>query len=257
MNSNAGVEAPQRSRKWVLGASLLLSIFLGTVGGVALKRLGAAERGGRHDRSASALEQPHAVRDPSARKCPPALTLAQVPGDLVTDSTQPGYNPRALRLAGVSGQEIFDAEPAGTQWGKDMQSLIGTQIIKDVRAVVPEASSAEFVCKSTGCSLSWSSLGEELDNRMMALVMLAAIGPTMDQGNVPNKKSVIFFYPSPDDFPVDQPKLKEYFNASQPENYARVWSERRRQRYARFNGGMKQGLSRKYDAALRGVRLPE
>jgi hypothetical protein len=241
------------TRRWVVGVSLLVSILLGTTGGVAFKRL----RAKGHDGIASQAGQGESQGNPSGKKCVAPVKLAELPEELVTDATKPGYDTQALRRSGVSAKAIFESQPDGTQWAKDMQTLVGAQFIQDVRAVVPECSDPEFVCKSAGCSLSWTPLGGDLDKRIIGLALLASLGPSMGFGNDRGRKTVYFLYPTADRFPVDAPKLKEMFDTSDPKKFAAAWNDRRRTRYAGFSQAKKpMGLPADYVALLRSGRLP-
>jgi hypothetical protein len=245
-----------RTRRSVLVASLLMSVLLGTMGGVALKRLRAAERTGHKDATASHARPSQPQNVPSGKKCPPSIKLATLSGTVPTDPNHPEYDPMVLRRSGASAKDIFDSQPPGGPWAQGMQNGVGTQLVRDVRAVVPEVSNLEFVCKHWICSLSWTPMSEELDNRVTAVALLALVGPSVHFGDAPDRKALYFFSPAPDKFPVDTPRTKKNFDTSQPEKFAVGWHERRRRDYAAFNQGKKK-LPPRFDAALRAVRLPE
>jgi hypothetical protein len=93
------------------------------------------------------------------------------------DKKGPTYDPNKLLDEGKNGGEVFDAEPRDEFWADVVEQVLGEQITKDLRLLVPGAD-VGLRCKTLSCVVA---VAGPADKRAVAVAVarLIMLGPSL------------------------------------------------------------------------------
>jgi hypothetical protein len=124
---------------------------------------------------------------PAAPPPPPPAAKAE-PASLPSD-----YDPTVLAEKGGDPLEIYRAEPRHPIWASAVEDVIGGQMRRDLKQMVPEARGLSIDCRTLSCLILLDVPTDKID-AARAVVTLVTLGPlTSDLGISPDGKARVLF----------------------------------------------------------------
>ncbi len=235
-------------------AWLVLAAITGTAGGMLARRL-TSDRSEVLPRSAPLAAgsatgpQTGGLHGP-IRDCGPRL--AELPADMEKDPVKPGYDPRVLMRLGASASELFDREPRNGPWASAMETGALADGLADLLVLVPEARDLKVECRTRTCLVTWPTLGGDLDRKVNAALAAIRVASTLKTTSVDGKPSVYLVYPPKEGYAVEERRLADKYDVSDPASFQHQNRAARRSFFAKVRSGQAQ-LSK----TLGKVNLPE
>ena len=108
--------------------------------------------------------------------------LAQTAGKAATDKPaaakkKPSYDPNKLLDQGADGGDVFQKEPRDEFWADVVEQVLGEQITKDLRLLVPGAN-VGLHCKTLSCIVGITA-PEDKRLAAVAVARLVMMGPSL------------------------------------------------------------------------------
>lgn len=129
---------------------------------------------------------PPAASPPAA--APPAEAARQDAAALPAD-----YDPTVLAEKGGDPLQIYLAEPRHPTWASVVEEVIGGQMRRDLKQMVPEARGLSMGCRTLSCLIILDAPKEKLD-AARAVVTVVTLGPlTQDLGLSPEGRGQVLF----------------------------------------------------------------
>jgi hypothetical protein len=127
------------------------------------------------------------------RQPPPPPPAAAPPAPADAAALPPDYDPTVLAEKGADPLRIYLAEPRQPTWAGVVEEVIGGQMRRDLRHMVPEARGLSMGCRTLSCLILLDVPKEKLD-AARAVAMLVTLGPlTTDLGISSDGKGQVLF----------------------------------------------------------------
>jgi hypothetical protein len=105
----------------------------------------------------------------------------------------PDYDPTVLADKGGDPLQIYLAEPRNPTWAGVVEEVIGGQMRRDLKQMVPEARGLSMGCRTLSCLILLDVPRDKID-AARAVVTLVTLGPlTSDLGVSPEGKGQVLF----------------------------------------------------------------
>jgi hypothetical protein len=132
---------------------------------------------------------------PTPGSSPPAPAA---PAPAVLDATLPAdYDPAAAVQDGADPAKVYLAEPRNPVWAAAVEGLIGGQLDRDVKRVVPGAGGVRMGCRTLSCLILVDVPADKMA-LAIALVQLVTLGPvTVNLGPTPEGRGQVLILNEP------------------------------------------------------------
>jgi hypothetical protein len=126
-------------------------------------------------------------RNPPAAGPPPSLPHAP-------DATlPPDYDPSALARDAAEATRVYLSEPRNPPWAAAVEDVIGGQLDRDVKHVVPGAGGVSMGCHTLSCLILVDAPPDKMP-LALAMTQLVTLGPvTVNLGPSPEGRGQILF----------------------------------------------------------------
>jgi hypothetical protein len=105
----------------------------------------------------------------------------------------PDYDPTVLAEKGGDPLQIYLAEPRHPTWAEVVEEVIGGQMRRDLKQMVPEARGLSLGCRTLSC-LVFIDVPKEKMDAARSVVTLVTLGPlTVDLGLSPEGRGQVLF----------------------------------------------------------------
>jgi hypothetical protein len=130
------------------------------------------------------------------RQAPPAPAAAPpaaAPSKPDAAPLPPDYDPTVLVDKGADPLQLYLAEPRHPTWAGAVEEVIGGQMRRDLKQMIPEARGLSIGCRTLSCLILLDVPREKMD-AARAVVTLVTLGPlTTDLGISPDGKGQVLF----------------------------------------------------------------
>jgi hypothetical protein len=114
---------------------------------------------------------------------PPAPTARAA-----VDALPPDYDPTVLTQGGADPLQVYLAEPRSPAWAAAVEDVVGKQLDRDVKQVVPGAGGVSIGCRTLSCLILVNAPSDKM-SLALAVVGLVTLGPvTVTLGTSPERR---------------------------------------------------------------------
>jgi hypothetical protein len=127
------------------------------------------------------------------RQPPPPPPAPPAPAHPDAVALPPDYDPTVLAEKGGDPLQIYLAEPRHPTWAAVVEEVIGGQMRRDLKQMVPEARGLSMGCRTLSCLILIDAPKEKVD-AARAVVTMVTLGPlTVDLGLSPEGRGQVLF----------------------------------------------------------------
>jgi hypothetical protein len=124
-----------------------------------------------------------------AAPAPPPPAAPAAPADALA----PDYDPTALTGGGADPLKVYLAEPRTAAWAGAVEEVIGKQLDRDVKHVVPGAGGVSIGCRTLSCLVLVDAPADKLPIAV-GMVQMVVLGPvTVNLGPTPEGRGQVLF----------------------------------------------------------------
>jgi hypothetical protein len=124
---------------------------------------------------------------------PPAAAPPAQPARPDATALPADYDPTVLAEKGGDPLQIYLAEPRNSTWAGVVEEVIGGQMRRDLKQLIPEARGLSMGCRTLSCIILLDVPKEKID-AARAVVTLVTLGPlTADLGVAPDGRAQVLF----------------------------------------------------------------
>jgi hypothetical protein len=127
---------------------------------------------------------------PAPAAATPAAPAAPAPP---ADALAADYDPTALTRDGADPLKVYLAEPRTPAWAGAVEEVIGKQLDRDVKHVVPGAGGVSIGCRTLSCLVLVDAPADKLPIAV-GMVQMVVLGPvTVNLGPTPEGRGQVLF----------------------------------------------------------------
>ena len=128
---------------------------------------------------------------------PPASPAAPRAAASPDATPRADYDPTAAIRDGADPAKVYLAEPRNTVWAAVVENVVGGQLDRDVKHVLPGAGGVRMGCRTLSCLILVDAPADKME-LALALVQLVTLGPvTVNLGPSPEGRGQILFLTEP------------------------------------------------------------
>jgi hypothetical protein len=135
-------------------------------------------------------------RTPDAAPVLPGPTAQPAPAPVrapAADALPADYDPTVLTQGGAEPLQVYLAEPRNPAWAGAVEDVIGKQLDRDVKHVVPGAGGVSMGCRTLSCLILVDAPADKLPIAV-GMVQMVVLGPvTVNLGPTPEGRGQVLF----------------------------------------------------------------